>query len=150
MEFPTMKQYLATFLNRCNKLVASLGGWLYILGVLLIIAFANVLNPLTKLVGTEIDKRQAWLAVLEKAFIKLLKVSSDLWKGLLQATYDADTDYLPSGDPLTAEMKHDFVSAWLQNQGITDPGWIKRLIQAAVLQRRIFDLIEFWHAKKVS
>ena len=147
MEFPTMKQYLATFLNHCNKLVASLGGWLYILGVLLIIAFANVLNPLTKLVGTEIDKRQAWLAVLQKAFIKLLKVSSELWKGLLQKTQEAD-DYPETLS--TAELRHMHVDQWLEAQGITDPEWRKRLIQAAVWQRRAFDLIEAWHAKKVS
>lgn len=136
-----MNRIVKTLFTPLSRLVASLGGWLYILCLLAIIVVGSSLNFLSRAVtGLEIPKNKLWLLLLERALMKIMKVGSDVWNGLLNSTALADQ---ASNDP---EEKHQLVDSYLQGQGIKDGEWRKRLIQAAVLQRRLLDLIELWSA----
>ena len=141
MELPTISQIFLFIPRAAWRLVLSLGGIAKVAGLLLLLLLVNVANPLLAACRVSSTmKSRLWLRVLNEAFCRLLKITATAWETLLEVVrfYDQRAK--------EAETKFNLADAALIGHGIPSPEWRKRLIQAAVLQVRIEDLLHLWEA----
>lgn len=146
-----MRLFLYTISTAITQQFRALGGVVWLLWMVLILATANLINPLLALMGKRADKSAVWLRLIERGLASVLRVSLDVWRGALLESAILDEE---AAKPLIQrdfkdtilEWKHTQLDWWLLSKGVTFPELRIRIIQAVVLQRRILDLLELFSA----
>lgn len=147
MNFPSLSEIGAWLLARYTQLRNSLGGLVFVLGLLVVIS----IHSLLKLCKVPVNKQGLWLQLAQKAMQKIFRIAKGLWEQAVARSEEIDRQAeTPEIAKLFAgvilEWKHQQLDCWLLHAGVTDPETRLRLIQAVVLYRRLKDLVTLWNA----